>query len=163
MKDHELSEANKQFRNKNYNEADKLYKKIKLEYPELEKIITSNILIINKIKNRKDVNKKNIKEEEKSETLDLETIKNSGLFDSTYYSQKYPHLRNVDIVKHYVEYGWKEGLNPSTEFNTKYYNFIYVKVLDKKNILLNNLIININISHKSNPKSYIFVKKKNVN
>ena len=48
------------------------------------------------------------------------TIKRSGLFDKKYYLKK-----NLDVarscmnpIRHYIRHGWKEGRNPSSDFNT---------------------------------------------
>ena len=54
---------------------------------------------------------------------DYRAIKHSGLFDPDYYLLNYPDVRRADIdpLKHFVKYGWKEGRNPSESFNTNYY------------------------------------------
>lgn len=51
------------------------------------------------------------------------TLKNSDLFDPTYYLLNYPDVRNagIDPLSHFIEYGWREGRNPSRKFDTKYY------------------------------------------
>jgi O-antigen biosynthesis protein len=50
-------------------------------------------------------------------------IKSSGLFDAIYYLQEYADIRQADIdpLKHFCEYGWKEGQNPSVNFDTNFY------------------------------------------
>lgn len=50
-------------------------------------------------------------------------IENSGLFDREYYLSKNLDVMRVkvDPVRHYIEYGWREGRNPSAEFDTNYY------------------------------------------
>ena len=50
-------------------------------------------------------------------------IKKSNLFDPCYYLAQYPDVRRADIdpVLHFVRSGWKEGRNPSQNFNTNYY------------------------------------------
>ncbi|VTZ25027.1 Lipopolysaccharide biosynthesis protein-like protein [Methylocella tundrae] len=46
-------------------------------------------------------------------------------FDVNYYLSRYPDVRssNIDPIKHYIFYGWKEGRNPRSDFNTGYYCF----------------------------------------
>ncbi len=49
-------------------------------------------------------------------------INKSGLFDPSYYRQyKDVRLEKVDPLMHFIAVGWKEGRNPSDEFNTNYY------------------------------------------
>jgi len=50
-------------------------------------------------------------------------IKRSGLFDPHYYLMNYPDVRksDVDPLMHFVEWGWREGRNPSISFITKNY------------------------------------------
>lgn len=92
-------------------------------------------------------------------------IKKSGLFDEKYYLLTYNDVRKADIdpIKHYLKYGWKEGKNPSDKFNTNNYlnDYPYLrnknicplihKILDKKgNIreekkkLYKNIFMNLN-------------------
>ena len=54
---------------------------------------------------------------------EVTTIRESGLFDSTYYHHHYPEFptRHSDPIWHYCLYGWREGKNPSAEFDTQYY------------------------------------------
>ena len=51
------------------------------------------------------------------------TIKKSILFDPAYYLLNNPDVRDADIdpLLHFIDYGWKEGRNPSQKFNTRYY------------------------------------------
>ena len=50
-------------------------------------------------------------------------VKASGLFDEEYYLDTYVDVKMIgmDPVKHYLEFGWKEGRNPSAEFDTQFY------------------------------------------
>lgn len=50
-------------------------------------------------------------------------ILKSGLFDKKYYLLQYPDVRKSDLnpIWHYIRQGWKEGRNPSPNFNTKFY------------------------------------------
>ena len=54
---------------------------------------------------------------------DYNLIKKSNLFDSEYYLANNEDVKNakVDPVKHYLQFGWKEGRNPSSEFNSNEY------------------------------------------
>jgi GT2 family glycosyltransferase len=54
---------------------------------------------------------------------DYFAIKHSGLFDEKYYLLHNPDVRRADInpLKHFMKYGWKEGRNPSESFNTNFY------------------------------------------
>lgn len=66
-------------------------------------------------------------------------IARSGLFDRDYYLTKYPDVRKADMnpLWHFVRLGWKEGRNPSEEFNTKVY---YIKHPDVDEETVNPLI-----------------------
>ncbi|MCU0289567.1 MAG: glycoside hydrolase family 99-like domain-containing protein, partial [Acidobacteria bacterium] len=58
-----------------------------------------------------------------TDNVQMDLIRNSGLFDDKYYNQSYPDIEKVgiDALQHYYYYGWKEGRNPSVYFNTQYY------------------------------------------
>ncbi|GAC1341202.1 MAG: hypothetical protein NVSMB18_12780 [Acetobacteraceae bacterium] len=45
------------------------------------------------------------------------------LFDPIYYLKTYPDVAagGIDPYSHYMNYGWREGRNPSASFNTLYY------------------------------------------
>ncbi|WNC71294.1 CDP-glycerol glycerophosphotransferase family protein [Thalassotalea psychrophila] len=51
------------------------------------------------------------------------TIVQSGLFDESWYKNKYVDLKdqNIDAVDHYLQFGYLEGRDPSPSFNTSYY------------------------------------------
>jgi len=51
------------------------------------------------------------------------TIYRSGYFDASYYLLKNPdvRLKDIDPLRHFIEYGWKEGRDPSLYFDTTYY------------------------------------------
>jgi DNA-binding Lrp family transcriptional regulator len=55
--------------------------------------------------------------------FDYWVIKHCGLFDPVYYLLTYPDVRiaDTDPIKHFVNYGWKEGRNPSESFITTFY------------------------------------------
>jgi len=50
-------------------------------------------------------------------------IKKSGLFNTDYYLDHYPDVKKtgLDPILHFINFGWKEGKNPSDMFNTSYY------------------------------------------
>lgn len=49
--------------------------------------------------------------------------KSSELFDSNYYLASYPDiaLAGIDPLQHYLEFGWREGRNPSPWFDSRFY------------------------------------------
>ena len=67
-------------------------------------------------------------------------IKDSGLFDEEFYLKTYSDVRTLDIdpIKHYIKHGWKEGRNPSENFDTNIYiekNSISKEYLKKMDFL----------------------------
>ena len=62
-------------------------------------------------------------------------------FDAQYYLQTYPDiaLAGVDPFEHFVFHGYKEGRNPSVEFDTKFYVQRYFKGKTDQNPLLHYL------------------------
>ena len=54
---------------------------------------------------------------------EVETIRKSGLFDEAFYHSMYPDLEPLptDAIRHYCEFGWREGRDPSVDFNTNFY------------------------------------------
>lgn len=62
--------------------------------------------------------------------LDYRLIKKSSLFDEIYYlnSNSDVDQANINPLKHYVKYGWKEGRNPNSWFNTNVYLSSYKDV-----------------------------------
>jgi glycosyltransferase involved in cell wall biosynthesis/ubiquinone/menaquinone biosynthesis C-methylase UbiE len=58
---------------------------------------------------------------------EVSTIRNSGLFDESYYRSMYVDLEPAppDVIRHYCEYGWREGKNPSDDFDTQFYLATY--------------------------------------
>ena len=55
--------------------------------------------------------------------LDFLTISKSGLFDHDYYLRNYSdvHSSKQNPIIHFIKTGWKEGKNPSENFNTLFY------------------------------------------
>ncbi|MEI5996866.1 hypothetical protein H3V53_06515 [Paraburkholderia bengalensis] len=62
---------------------------------------------------------------------DRRIIEQSGLFDAAFYRQTYPDVANagIDPLKHYVEWGGKEGRRPSPSFDPRWYTTQYSDVL----------------------------------
>lgn len=58
---------------------------------------------------------------------EVEAIRKSGLFDESFYRSMYPNLQppSCDAIRHYCEYGWREGRNPSDDFDTRSYLAAY--------------------------------------
>jgi lipopolysaccharide biosynthesis protein len=56
----------------------------------------------------------------------LHAIKGSNEFDAKYYKSTYPDISQagVDPLEHYLDYGFREGRDPSPHFHTKYYTRI---------------------------------------
>jgi glycosyltransferase involved in cell wall biosynthesis len=55
--------------------------------------------------------------------INTRTLSRSGLFDRDFYTSTYPDVAGSGIrpEKHFLQYGWKEGRNPSENFDTSYY------------------------------------------
>jgi glycosyltransferase involved in cell wall biosynthesis len=58
----------------------------------------------------------------------VETIGNE--FDEKFYETAYPEVRNSGLkpIEHYVTIGWREGKDPSPNFNTRYYLTVHADV-----------------------------------
>ena len=58
---------------------------------------------------------------------EVTAIRKSGLFDEAYYRSMYADLQSAprDVIRHYCEYGWREGRNPSDDFDTRFYLATY--------------------------------------
>ena len=54
---------------------------------------------------------------------DYNLIKKSDLFDSEYYLTNNEDVKKAKMnpIKHYLQFGWKEGRNPSSKFNGNEY------------------------------------------
>ena len=46
-------------------------------------------------------------------------IKKLNLFDEKFYKESYPYIGQLDPLTHYLLTGWKEGKNPSREFDCR--------------------------------------------
>lgn len=74
------------------------------------------------------INKKNYNEKRQ-----IEIVKRSPLFDAKWYLSQNPDVKTKKIgaAKHYVKYGWKEGRNPSPDFDTEEYLHEYPELEEK--------------------------------
>jgi glycosyltransferase involved in cell wall biosynthesis len=54
---------------------------------------------------------------------DIELLHNSPLVDPVWYRETYADLRDtpVDVARHYLEHGAREGRNPGPQFDTRFY------------------------------------------
>ncbi len=68
-----------------------------------------------------------------NEKRQIEIVKKSPLFDAKWYLAQNPDVRarKIGAAKHYVKFGWKEGRNPSPDFDTKEYLSEYPELLEK--------------------------------
>ncbi|RLJ20550.1 hypothetical protein DJ030_06425 [bacterium endosymbiont of Escarpia laminata] len=59
----------------------------------------------------------------KREKMLVNLLKDSGLFDESWYLAEYPDVAEagIDPVQHYLRYGASEGRNPSSKFDTAFY------------------------------------------
>lgn len=55
--------------------------------------------------------------------LEFFTIHKSGFFDRDYYLHTYSDVQGSkkDLIRHYIKTGWRDGKNPSEDFNTLFY------------------------------------------
>ena len=67
------------------------------------------------------------------EKRQIEIVKASPLFDAKWYLEQNPDVKakKIGAAKHYVKWGWKEGRNPSKEFDTEAYLEQYPELLEK--------------------------------
>ncbi|WP_170296048.1 glycoside hydrolase family 99-like domain-containing protein [Azospirillum brasilense] len=65
---------------------------------------------------------------------DLGLIRNSGLFDEDFYRFSNPDLTDagLDLLRHYAEFGWKEGRCPNKFFDPSWYLMKYPDVAHAK-------------------------------
>ena len=64
-----------------------------------------------------------INKEKYNEKRQIEIVKKSPLFDRKWYLEQNPDVKakKIGAARHYVKYGWKEGRNPSPEFDGNTY------------------------------------------
>lgn len=74
-----------------------------------------------------------INKKDYNEKRQIEIVKNSPLFDAKWYLAQNPDVKSKKIgaAKHYVKYGWKEGRNPSPDFDTEEYLHEYPELEEK--------------------------------
>lgn len=78
-----------------------------------------------------------------------------NLFDYEYYINQYPQVgqENMDLLDHYLEIGYKDGLNPSEDFDTNYYLKMYGDVrLSNLNPLVHYVLYGLKEGRKCNNK-----------
>lgn len=87
-------------------------------------------------------------------------IKKSGLFDARYYVTTYPDVRQADIdpLWHFVKFGWKDGRNPSAEFNTSEYRLATPELSDNSINPLVHWIISSGDTSQTKPGSSFLVQ-----
>ena len=66
------------------------------------------------------------------EEAQIAAIRDSGLFDADYYLATYTDIQPPpqDPIRHYCEFGWREGRNPSEDFDTQGYLEAYRDIRD---------------------------------
>lgn len=66
-------------------------------------------------------------------TSDADLLRRSAFFDPAYYLARYPDVAAsaVDPISHYLEYGAKEGRDPSPDFSTSGYLQLYPDVAEQ--------------------------------
>ena len=85
-----------------------------------------------------------INKEEEFE-LSIEILEDSNLFDESYYLNQNPDLNNLTPIEHYLLHGWKEGKNPSKDFDNNFYLETHQDVKESEmNPLLHYLVSGIN-------------------
>jgi len=64
---------------------------------------------------------------------DLALIRNSGLFDPTWYLARYPDVARtgIDPARHYLQHGWLEGRDPGPGFSSERYIADHPEILEK--------------------------------
>ena len=53
--------------------------------------------------------------------LYIPILEKSPLFNERYYLKQHPNLNKLTPIEHYLLYGWKEGKNPSKDFDNDFY------------------------------------------
>lgn len=68
-----------------------------------------------------------------NEKRQIEVVKKSPLFDAKWYLAQNPDIKSkkMGAAKHYVKYGWKEGRNPSKDFDGNAYLQEYPELVAK--------------------------------
>ncbi len=96
-----------------------------------------------------------INKEKYNEKRQIEIVKKSPLFDRKWYLSQNPDVKakKIGAAKHYVKHGWKEGRNPSKDFDGNAYLQEYPELVAKNWCPLfhyemlnksNNIKVNIN-------------------
>ena len=132
-----LQQANKAFRDKNYELALALYQRIQQDDPPLEWLIAVNLdLTHKKLLAAKTLTSDIEQHQDTPRPLFNESSQASEplreAFDAEYYCHLYPDIKEagVDPFEHYVGTGWREGRNPNSWFDTSYYLKRYNDISD---------------------------------
>lgn len=74
-----------------------------------------------------------ITKEKYNEKRQIEIVKKSPFFDEKWYLEQNMDVKasGTNAAKHYVKYGWKEGRNPSPEFDTNDYKLKHSELIEK--------------------------------
>lgn len=142
-----LQRANKAFSEGEYKLALDYYKKLASSEVELSSVSIFNLkLVLARLTKRSIVDVINNDDYSIDRAVavinekdSIEAQRKSGFFDVEYYKSKNPDIAEagVDPVRHFHMHGWKEGRNPSSEFDLKFYTKKYEKYIGgKKNPLL---------------------------
>lgn len=110
-----------------------------IDIPQLEKVVINENDIFNnfRLKNYSFFKNKLFNFlclKHKIRFFDKVFIKNNYAFDAVYYLNEYPDVKfsGMDPLSHYVKYGWHEGRNPNSWFNTKAYLFYNADIAKSK-------------------------------
>ncbi len=84
-----------------------------------------------------------VDERQKKFDFDMQLIGHSGYFDGAYYLKSYPDVKNdnMSALQHYCRFGYKELRNPSTKFQTHFYQTKNMDPDDATNPLAHYLMI----------------------
>lgn len=125
-----LSLGNSAFRQSRYSDALQCYELALQEYPELEKLISNNLLLVRKKLGLKNRASHNANEDLKKENNVKFGNKNSSiiaiaekLFDSEFYALTNSdiNLPNGNYFQHFCQFGWREQRDPNALFSINEY------------------------------------------
>lgn len=86
----------------------------------------------------------------------IEIIKGLNLFDQEFYTENYPDINGCDPLTHYIFQGWKEGKDPSSDFDNDFYLDKYISVRKAGfNPLIHYAVRGINENRQINPYDQI--------
>jgi len=90
----------------------------------------------------------------------IQLIKESGMFDERYYLQTYPDTGgyHLDLIRHFLLYGAKEGKYPNPTFDTSFYTLRWLTPAENTNPLVHWLTVGKKLGYTTNRED--FVKEK---